>query len=124
MRNPAIGRNPAVEWPSVHQLHRDVGNSVGLTYVIDCRDVGVAQGTCGPRFAQETTTNVCIAGEFGFENLDGNRTTDFRIVCTVNVGHGAFAKLALYPVTVEPFDHTVRVPSSSIVQSAGDAALK
>ena len=86
-----------VERHAVEQLHRDIGEAVGLADVVDGDDIGVGERAGGPGLAQEAADEAEILAEFRLQHLDREHAVDARIVGAIDVGHRAFADA--------PFDH-------------------
>ena len=90
-RQDLVGRQQLAQRHAVDQLHRDVRLLAVDADVEDRDDVGVRQHARGARLAQEAQTVLVIVGELRFEQLDGDRPVDLRVVGLVDARHRAFA---------------------------------
>ena len=100
-REAALLLQYLVERAAFDELHRDIGDVVGLADVVDRRDVGVAEIAGGLALAQEAARDLGITAKFGLEDLDRDDALDTGVVRTEHVGHRAFADASVDPVTPE-----------------------
>ncbi len=90
-----------VERPAGDQLHRDIGDAIGLADVVDRRDIGMAERAGRGRLAQEAAPDFGIAAIFRLERLDRDDPVDPGVVRAEHLRHRAFADARVDPVAAE-----------------------
>ena len=86
-RQLRIALEPLRERHAVDELHRDVGQAVLFTDVVDGDDIGMRERPGALGLANEPDPVVLVARQFGLQNLDRDGAIDFRVVRLVHRGH-------------------------------------
>ncbi len=79
---------------SIEEFHRDVGNGVALSHVVDRDDVGMVEPPCGPRFAIEALLECdgFRIREIKRNGLDRDDAIDQRVPGPVHDAHRPVAE--------------------------------
>jgi hypothetical protein len=86
-RRDALGERVAVD-----EFQNQSRRTAQIVQVVDGADVWMVQRCEESGFAIETAAALGIAAEDGWEDLDGDVTTELRILRTIHVAHAAGAK--------------------------------
>ena len=76
---------------SVHELHRDVGGSLGFADVVDRQDVRVVQGRGRARFLLEALAAIGMGGRVGRQHLDRHVASEPGVGRAIDLSHPARA---------------------------------
>lgn len=73
-------------------LHRNKGDVFSLSDFVNCRDVRMVQGGCGPRLVLKPAQTFRIFAKRGRKEFKGDLTTEARVLSEINLAHTARAQ--------------------------------
>ena len=88
-----LAGDPIPQRPPLHQLHGDEGLPLVLVDVVDGADAGVVEGGGRVGLPLEAFERLRVAGEVRGQELEGDETTELRILGLVDDPHAAAAQL-------------------------------
>ena len=117
-----VGRDHLIECLALHDFHRQEPDAVVLLEAVDRDDVGMVEGSDGPRLALEAGQGLLVARQRGRQDLDGNVATESRVVRAVDRPHPSCAEARENPVRTETIVRRQRHREPASSCSAGSLA--
>ena len=99
----------------VDEAHRDVGDAVGLSCVVNRKHVGVVERGGDPRLPHESLAKEVVLRELGREQLQGHDVSELRILGAHDLAHAAATEDLLNLVTRKGVPQLVNLPHPNLV---------
>src|SRR2546422_3203814 len=93
LRRQGSSGDKRTERAALQILHGDENDAALLAYLVDRRDVRVADGGCGARLTQEAQAVLLVSDEIGRQYLNGHLSAQPHVFGTVDHTHPALTNL-------------------------------